>query len=214
MIRLRKGDKPDVLEQYADRWNSEYVVFVTTGIGVRASITRHRHPEIKIAVRRECHDKCMYCESFISATQPGDVEHIAPKSKYPHLYVDWDNLGFACRVCNTAKSDHEGVINPYVDDPAIYIRLHGPIIAFHPADMKARTTVDGLTLNRADLVLRRASALKGILDKLTLREMLPESGRFILDRELAESMSDSSEFSAVVRAFVVEIQAKPLDAEL
>jgi hypothetical protein len=69
------------------------------------------------------HDKCAYCESLISNTQPGDVEHYRPKSRvrnldgttvklqgsqddhpgYWWLCYAWENLLPSCTDCNRRR---------------------------------------------------------------------------------------------------------------
>lgn len=74
------------------------------------------------------HGKCAYCESFIAADQPGDIEHFRPKAevrdihnqvvkvldnrgnecKHPGYYwlaYDWRNLLPCCKDCNTRTSN-------------------------------------------------------------------------------------------------------------
>jgi len=69
------------------------------------------------------HDKCAYCETIITASQPGDVEHFRPKKRvigdtgkpvrvnYPDrgeidhpgyywLAYEWSNLFPSCNLCN------------------------------------------------------------------------------------------------------------------
>lgn len=52
--------------------------------------------------------RCAYCDDLDSAyggQASYDVEHFAPKGKFPQLKYTYDNLLYACRFCNTSKSD-------------------------------------------------------------------------------------------------------------
>lgn len=68
--------------------------------------------------------KCMFCESLLAGTQPGDVEHYRPKGKvvlYPPtaggatvegyfwLAAKWPNLLLSCADCNRPRTqfDHD-----------------------------------------------------------------------------------------------------------
>lgn len=71
--------------------------------------------------------KCMFCESLMSGTQSGDVEHFRPKGKvvitrkqgkvpaleapgYHWLAAKWSNLLLSCSDCNRPRTqdDHDG----------------------------------------------------------------------------------------------------------
>src|SRR5712691_15858 len=77
------------------------------------------------------HGKCAYCESFIAADQPGDLDHFRPKGKVtnsdhqsimiqdeqghamPHpgyywLAYDWRNLLPSCEDCNRPSTQKTG----------------------------------------------------------------------------------------------------------
>lgn len=83
----------------------------------------YRAEEVKAALRQLFNGKCAYCESPVSITSPGDVEHYRPKGELtengqrlavlPHGYywlaADWHNLLFACEACN--RPSHQAVIS-------------------------------------------------------------------------------------------------------
>ncbi len=68
-------------------------------------------------------DCCMYCEGDVGVTSYGQIEHFKPKSKYPELCFDYDNLHLACEICNKNKGDkyEECYIDPTLVDPKEYI---------------------------------------------------------------------------------------------
>lgn len=50
--------------------------------------------------------RCAYCDDLENISRRRfEVEHFAPKSKFPHLEFDYDNLLYACPWCNRAKWD-------------------------------------------------------------------------------------------------------------
>lgn len=73
----------------------------------------YKAAEVKDALVAAQRGKCAFCESFVLATGPGDVEHYRPKAmwqqaegkprRYPGYFwlaYDWANLYFACSRCN------------------------------------------------------------------------------------------------------------------
>lgn len=71
------------------------------------------HPTVKEALQKLQHDKCCFCEAYVSAVSFGDVEHFRPKGGYQvetksklvrpgyfWLVYDFSNLFFACEKCN------------------------------------------------------------------------------------------------------------------
>ena len=46
------------------------------------------------------HGKCAYCESKITVVTYGSIEHFRPKSIYPELTFEWNNLLLSCDICN------------------------------------------------------------------------------------------------------------------
>ncbi len=62
---------------------------------------------LRLKVLRESGGLCTYCGS---GTQHGSVlhvDHIKPRSKYPHLALDITNLQVLCEDCNLGKMDNE-----------------------------------------------------------------------------------------------------------
>lgn len=203
MIRLSKGDKPQILVDNENQWNADYVALRLADLKDPAIEGRHRHPQIKAAVITESFDKCIYCEEKLSSAQFGDVEHILPKKTYPHLYVTWENLGLACDRCNSAKSTHVGFVNPFQEEPSDFISFVGPFVRYDPGNAKGQITVKGLKLNRLALLERRAIALEKLIDKLDLLEATPPGPiREILEVEVQEAVTDDKEYAGALRAYL------------
>ena len=106
MIKLTKGDKPEVLVKNGQSWKAEYVTAVENGNLKDSQRYRYRHSSIKEAIRAETHEKCAYCESKISHIHPGETDHISPVFHRSDLCVEWDNLTLVCSECNRRKSDY------------------------------------------------------------------------------------------------------------
>lgn len=56
----------------------------------------------------DCNHRCVYCDdldTYGGGFQVYQVEHFAPKSLFPELKFNYDNLLYACPWCNRAKWD-------------------------------------------------------------------------------------------------------------
>lgn len=69
--------------------------------------------QVKDVLLRMCNGKCAYCESSLTYTSYGELEHFRPRAgarglggeyapqHYWWLAYDWDNLLIACQLCNS-----------------------------------------------------------------------------------------------------------------
>lgn len=108
------------------------------------SPTFYKAKDVRKQLLKDQHNKCAYCESWISKDY-NDVEHYRPKSTYYWLGHNWSNLLYACPICNrsrkndlfplkneanrvTAPGDLSGeeplIINPATDNPAFHIQYN------------------------------------------------------------------------------------------
>ena len=79
---------------------------------VEKAIDKYRHKEIKDALERMFNGKCAYCESQVTTTGYGDIEHFCPKrnQRCVNLTFEWRNLLLSCEKCNDAG--HKGIQFP------------------------------------------------------------------------------------------------------
>jgi uncharacterized protein (TIGR02646 family) len=211
MIRLTKGPRPNVLTANASRWTQELLATLAAGNDpTPTQLSHYRHLEIKDALKEETHRKCAYCESKPLHVTHGDVEHIVPKSIHPELAYEWENLTLACDSCNTQKSNREGFVDPYSDDPQLEFGFQGPMIFSRPGQNRAERTVARLRLNRIDLFERRGEKLETLLKQLyRLKETVDVQQReFLRNTLIDDETSDDKEYAACVRAFIVAMQAE------
>ncbi len=71
---------------------------------------RGTYQDWKPQLAREGNDRCVYCaihDAELGGQRNFHVEHYKPKSKpeFAHLTNHYDNLFYACALCNTFKSD-------------------------------------------------------------------------------------------------------------
>jgi uncharacterized protein (TIGR02646 family) len=133
MIRVPRTQKPAVLADNEAKWKNN-IRLASTDAARKKAQDRYKHEDIKQALIEMFHGKCAYCESAITHTDYGHVEHFKPKSApaYYELAVDWDNLLLACGRCNGVE--HKGskfplaneggpIVNPVRQDPSRHLRF-------------------------------------------------------------------------------------------
>ena len=176
---------------------------------------RFSHETVRQALRKMQHDKCCYCERYITDWGTGrQVDHYRPKDRYERLKFDWDNLLLACGECNGAKSNEFPksdnkeplILNPYdpCDDPEDHIdffvregeyvpdELLGKIV---PKDgsTKGKKTIQILKLDKLYLTKSRRETL----DKVTFLYL-----RLLDQVDLLQSGSgDAEKFEDLKRQF-------------
>jgi len=135
MIRVHKGEAPEVLHRLGPRWvqrhsvefdahQADYEIGATT-MAIREHV--YGHPTVREALAAAQHGKCCYCEVAIEHPYMlRHVEHWRPKGavkqgpgepvQYPGYYwlaYEWDNLLLSCGVCN---SGYKSIVFPLADD--------------------------------------------------------------------------------------------------
>jgi uncharacterized protein (TIGR02646 family) len=85
----------------------------------RNNVPQHKdYRKYKRYLREDLEYGCVYCqihENEFGGHRNFHVEHFRPKKKFPHLIVEYENLLYACSVCNLYKSDDWPSDNPLED---------------------------------------------------------------------------------------------------
>ena len=215
MIKLEKGDEPEILSRRAGAWTERVMSKITTGATLtKSEKSRYNHVEIKGALLAETHEKCAYCESKFRHVTFGDVEHVVPKVDEPSMWFSWPNLTMACDVCNTNKGqtpvDERTFIDPYEVDPEDHFWQLGALIWARPGSDAATLTERLLGLNRADLVERRGerlARLRGMLE--TIERCANAELKELLWREFIAEGASHNEYAAMSRT-VIELAERRL----
>jgi hypothetical protein len=141
--------------------------------------------EWKSILARESDHQCVYCcihESKFGGTRNFHVEHWKPQSKFELLTNAFENLFYACGICNIFKSNDwpgeptEGLDAPFYPDPSS-VDYASFLQADSHTGMVSSETVTGkyiitrLHLNRPQLIIARRTheiiaELKQIKDEL------------------------------------------------
>jgi uncharacterized protein (TIGR02646 family) len=197
VIQLSKVAEPNVLATNKAAWTSEF----KQGIDKR----RYAHNDIRSALGEETSRKCAYCESRVEHVVTTHVEHILPKSGYPDLVCDWQNLTVACPKCNQKKAAYDNpscrLVNPYSDNPKDHLRWIGPWVT-HVTNDRGRVTITKLALNRADLMFQRARECQRVEEILRLMEQSEAPVKDALKEDLLAAIADEAEYSAAIRSLI------------
>lgn len=208
MIKITKGEKPELLTNNADAWRDELLGYISRSEKPPQSLkNKYNQPSIKESLREESNSKCMYCESNIKHITPEHIEHIKPKAKYPELTYEWDNLGLACPVCNMNKSDLYDAactfINPYHESPDEFLMAVGPLIYARPGQPRGEITEKVLQLNRTELVekrVERISAIRNLVEKYENQQS--DLLKKIILNEIQIEIGKDKEYSLIANALI------------
>ena len=212
MRKLAKYREPQELRDMKDYWKQKVVEK-----GTDYYKTKYRARPIKEALKLETSNKCVYCESKIGHTTPGDIEHKIPVSANEDGRFEWSNLTIACTECNRRKNDYYDenhmFIDPYKDDVEMILFHAGPIVFHRPGEQLAEISVKVLALNEAEkrpeLLSQKVTKLKAavsLMDRII--SMQNQHLKRLLVDDLLEMGDISSEYSAMVK-FLVESTPGP-----
>lgn len=134
----------------------------------------------KPQLSQEAGRQCVYCcipESKFGGLRNFHVEHYRPKSLFPHLENEYNNLFFACGICNIFKSDDwpaepqvgtyssAGYPDPSVEDYCNFLELDEFSGEVRSNVFTGKYIIERLHLNRPQMVgLRSVNSLLKKLD--------------------------------------------------
>lgn len=166
-----------------------------------------KNPVNKDALKTASHDKCMYCESKVSHIYFGDVEHIKPKSIFPDLEYDWNNLGYACAKCNNKKSNrfdsNTPYIDPYQEEPSNFIIFSGEFVWEKQGSERGKITIIDIGLNRTDLLEKRRVKITSF-HRAVSQAFMHENERLrsLAIAALKSDVAPDKEYSLCVRTYL------------
>lgn len=206
MIAVTRSQKHAILARKEQVWLAALRRAVTDAEKENA-VNKYRHAQIKDALESLFYGKCAYCESKIKQVAYPQIEHYRPKSKFPDLTFEWENLLLACSVCNStehkgnnfpAASDKGPYINPCIDNPEEHFQFvynaTAKLASVYGKMERGKTTEIDLRLNRPDLRTHRSMQMKR-LAFIALKAKTDSSARRLLD----EAKQDDAEYAAFTR---------------
>lgn len=161
-----------------------------------------RNAEIKDVLIRETSSKCAYCESEMLNVSFGEIEHIRPKSKYPHLVLDWDNLTLVCSKCNNEKRDKYfedlPFVNPYEDEVSEHIFAGGAYL--YASTERGEITIREIKLNDAARIMARDRAINALEHLVRRRDASAGASRILSEELIGECLSGP--YSSTLSAYL------------
>ncbi len=227
MIRVSRGPEPTELSEV----RRERLAGVEEQLAAGAATTEldlSGYAFCRESLYQTQHGKCCYCEMW---TEPGfhDVEHFRPKSAYYWLTWTWENLFFACNICNRSYkrtqfplergrplrpgqqppgAERPALLDPGLEDPAEHIIFRPALGRWPPlprrGSRRGAETIRILGLDRStllDLYTKHVEMLSGRLEGLqeTFATQDPASIRREWLRLLQGPARRSAPFAALTR---------------
>lgn len=209
MHSVTRGLEPVSLKQNKETWFKE----LKQQIEIKGKFSKvedkyknkYRQNDVKAALCDMYNRYCCYCEGDIALTGYAHIEHYKPKSKYPELCFEWNNLHQSCSKCNTNKNDKwdddNPILNPTDDEPEKYLYFNGTILCYVQNDKRAKNTVDHLKLNqRSELMNLKTKLLDKVLKyrdetdeiKKVVKDMIMSQDNYISFRKYLLKIIDGT----------------------
>ena len=172
---------------------------------------------LREAVASKAFGKCCYSEIMLNEeSKYMEIDHFLPKSKYPNLVMDWENLLPSCKKCNTSKNDNSDVkiINPFTDNPQDFLYFKAYRYCGKDKNGLGKDTAQILDLNNTrHFVLKRCAigseimnTLDSILENIELFESTAIKKHNHLKRlkNLMQKGDRKEEYAALISTTILE----------
>lgn len=146
------------------------------------------------------------------------------KPGYFWLAYDWDNLFFACEVCNRRNKktlfplredknrcisyagdlnqEEPLFINPEIENPEDFISFRGEIVFAIDGNLRGKITIEGAGLDRVELEGNRKTTLEKIKRLYEIANATPElpQSKEAIEYLYNECASETHEYSSMIKA--------------
>ncbi len=114
---------------------------------------------------------CAYCEGEYEDISYGEIEHFKPKSLYPELMFDYNNMNIACSKCNKNKGEKfdEKLINPTIDNPEEYLKFDEYMLT--ALDERGTVTINILDINNKGRIKKKIEGYNAVRDRIKFVNM-------------------------------------------
>lgn len=169
---------------------------------------KYRQDDIKESLAEMYNNHCCYCESIIGKEYAtyGRIEHLKPKSIFPLNCFDWNNLHWACEVCNTSyKKDNWDNTNPILDpckdniSDHLYLDTSTGEYKEKNSSLRGITTINHTGLNRDGLAKARRTKLIELATHYNKYKKTGDEKTFI---SLYNKLKDDLDYPSVYEDFL------------
>lgn len=115
--------------------------------------------------------KCCYCRSDLgtSRARVWDLEHFAPRSRYPHFMFEERNLSVSCIECNSSKDDFDTIergssLRKYPTDEKRFKLVHPHYDRYGDHITWYESTVPWPKTNKGKITVYRCDLMRFALD--------------------------------------------------
>ncbi len=225
MIKVNRKEKPLILIENDKIWTKNYLIAkenysqnktLENKKLVEKAEKKYNNKTVKASLKSMFNNKCAFCESNITQVYAGDIEHFRPKSKFPELCFEWENLLFACSICNGKSNkgdkfpnENEGgiLINPVNENPYNFFRFEfdqvTKLFLLIPLNERAETMLKTIKLNREDLAEFRTIELMKIVNLISKIQITEE-----IINELSNIFSKKDQYFAFINTIIANIKSK------
>jgi len=210
MHKVERLAEPESLKKNARKWTVDLLAEVPKHSAFndipQNFVNKYRQEDVKQALNQMFRGQCCFCESPIGVQVFERIEHLMPKSKFPHLCFEWCNLNYSCEVCNSKKfkgdkwDDDNPILDPTFDEIQNYleINLDTAIVIPKNNDPRAKTTIEHTGLNRESLIERRGDIVNELKRLLGIAI---EAGTVEKFKDIIKSMSKSWGYPFLINTF-------------
>ena len=165
MHRVTRTKVPKSLQDHAKEWTDE-LEYQLALHGCKYEAVpkvfknRYRKEDVKQSLRDMYGGLCCFCEGVVYTVSYDTIEHYRPKARFPLLSFKWENLNYACTICNSRfkgsqwidEPDH--ILDPSTDDISQFLSFNLNTGEYDAIDnnLRAKNTIALTGLNRDELV--------------------------------------------------------------
>ena len=172
MRKVNRGPKPSSLSKNGVKWTKDLLDQIEL-VGDYSKVdssykSKYNTASVKEELNKMYGDFCCYCESRITVSGYRRIEHLKPRVKFPEECYSWDNLHYACEVCNGHKGDDWDyaypILDPCIDIPMNHLEFRNHLLFARDSDPRGKVTIQHVGLNRDNLAEARLRILSQILE--------------------------------------------------
>ena len=105
--KLKQGDESQRWEIWGIAWEKTLKNKGASGWNWRQVDNEKVNHKLLPTLKTQASAHCSFCDAFpVSPPSNETIEHFRPKSKYPKLAWQWENLYFCCDFCQGKKQEH------------------------------------------------------------------------------------------------------------